>query len=243
MFDLEESILKWRGEMLAAGLESPDALDELESHLRDDVARQTRMGIDQSRAFENAVQQIGRAVVLKKEFAKDGGVKWAILGRLKAILLGHEELPSFEDFSPAGVQILALAPEEARCHRHNFVGTEHLLLGLIKPNSGTVSNVMTRLGLDAASVRKEIENAVRNFPVGEAAGKIPFTPRARRALQLAADEAQLLNQPTIGAEHIFLGLILEGDGVAARILKNLGIGLEKAREETMTEMRANPGAS
>jgi ATP-dependent Clp protease ATP-binding subunit ClpC len=102
---------------------------------------------------------------------------------------------------------------------------------------------MTRLGLDAASVRKEIENAVRNFPVGEAAGKIPFTPRARRALQLAADEAQLLNQPRIGAEHIFLGLILEGDGVAARILKNLGIGLEKAREETMTEMRANPGAS
>jgi ATP-dependent Clp protease ATP-binding subunit ClpC len=148
-----------------------------------------------------------------------------------------------ENFAPNARQALELAPEEARRFKHDFVGTEHLLLSLTRVPSGVVANVIGRLGLDSDSVRLEIEKLVSHgVATAGAAAEIPFTPRAKRALQLAADEASVFNQDQIRPEHVFLGLLLEGSGVAALVLKQLGVGIERAREEVLKEVRANPDA-
>jgi hypothetical protein len=244
MFDLEQAILEWRRQMLAAGIRTPEAVDELEGHLRDDVEAQRRSGIAAERAFENAVQRLGSAALLKKEFAKTAAPHWRLLRKLKAALPGFREIPipALDDFAPAARQTLELAPEEARHFHHDFVGTEHVLLGLAQSQSAIVSNIMRRLGISAEAVRQEIEKVVFFGPAHPAAANIPLTPRARKALQLAAVEARKLNQPRVNPEHIFLGLILEGSGVAALVLKNLGVRIERAREETLKEMRASSGS-
>lgn len=245
MFDLEQAVLEWRRRMLAAGIRTPEAVDELEGHLRDDVEAQTHAGISAERAFENAVRRLGDAVLLKKEFAKTATAYGRLLRKLKAALLGFREvpIPALDDFAPAARQALRFAPEEARHFHHDFVGTEHVLLGLAQSQSTIVSNVMRRLGISAEAVRQEIEKVVFFGPVHAPVANIPLTPRARKALQLAAVEAHKLNQPRVNPEHIFLGLILEGSGVAALVLKNLGVRVETAREETLKEMRASPSAS
>ena len=244
MFNLDQAITEWRRQMIAGGMKFPEVLDEMESHLREDVEQQRLSGMTGERAFKIAVLRLGEAVTLREEFLKTRGTRWALLRKLKRILLGVDELPfpPSEDFAPAARQTLKLAPEEARHFHHDFIGTEHVLLGLTKSNSRIVSNVMQRLGVDGEAVRLEIQKIVHFGQPHKAVATIPFTPRARKALRLAADEARTLNQPRIGAEHILLGLIIEGSGVAAMVLKNLGVQLERAREEILTEMRANPDA-
>jgi ATP-dependent Clp protease ATP-binding subunit ClpC len=126
---------------------------------------------------------------------------------------------------------------------HDFIGTEHVLLGLLKSQSGIVPNVMGRLGVEFDSIRAEIEKVIGpGLPAHRVAANIPYTPRATRALALAAKEAEGLNQAQVSPEHIFLGLIKEGTGVAAVVLNNLGVDIGRARGEIVKEMNLRKSA-
>ncbi len=146
---------------------------------------------------------------------------------------------NLNNFTPRAQQVLALARKEADRFSHNFVGTEHLLLGLIKLGQGVAVNVLQRMGLDLDNVRQEIEKEVRGGGEGKSTGNIPYTPRVKKVLSLAAKEAKALNHTYVGTEHILLGLLREGDGVAAKVLKNLDIDIEQCRQEILKEL--DPG--
>lgn len=345
--------------MSADGMKSSAILDELEEHLREDVAERMRAGQDAESAFEAAAKQIGQSDSLRREFRKAGGARspaerWLILiallfvsfivflssitiiacyngtwqramafaavagalavvggskfavrfmpivrnttaritaclaligtglaaatfygnyvvprletypGQLPAMMLWAvfliavftcagmslikryqldlAALPLLEDFAPSGRLALEAAPAAARYFHHNFVGTEHLLLSLTDSPSGTVTNVMRNLGISADAVRREITKIVGVDASGPgAADLIPMTPRARHALRLAADEANRMRSPLVGSEHIFLGLLREGSGVAAIVLKTLGVSADSAKEEILREISAKGG--
>src|SRR5580704_2305586 len=150
---------------------------------------------------------------------------------------------SNQNFTPRAQQVLALARKEADRFNHNFVGTEHLLLGLIKLGQGVAVNVLQKLGLDLETVRMEVEKQVGTGPDQKMIGNIPYTPRVKKVLSLAAKEAKNLNHTYVGTEHILLGLLREGDGVAARVLKNLDIDIEQTRQEILKELDPNFSAS
>ncbi len=143
------------------------------------------------------------------------------------------------DFTPRAQQVLALARKEADRFNHNFVGTEHLLLGLIKLGQGVAVNVLQKLGLDLETLRLEVEKQVGTGPDQKMIGNIPYTPRVKKVLALATKEARALNHTYVGTEHILLGLLREGDGVAARVLKNLDVDIEQARQEILKELDPN----
>jgi len=147
------------------------------------------------------------------------------------------------NFTPRAQQVLALARKEADRFNHNFVGTEHLLLGLIKLGQGVAVNVLQKLGLDLETVRMEVEKQVGTGPDQKMIGNIPYTPRVKKVLALANKEAKNLNHTYVGTEHILLGLLREGDGVAARVLKNLDIDIEQTRQEILKELDPNFSAS
>ncbi len=146
---------------------------------------------------------------------------------------------AMNNFTPRAQQVLALARKEADRFNHNFVGTEHLLLGLIKLGQGVAVNVLQKLGLDLETVRMEVEKQVGTGPDQKMIGNIPYTPRVKKVLSLAAREAKALNHTYVGTEHILLGLLREGDGVAARVLKNLDVDIEQARQEILKELDPN----
>ena len=146
---------------------------------------------------------------------------------------------SMSNFTPRAQQVLALARKEADRFNHNFVGTEHLLLGLIKLGQGVAVNVLQKLGLDLETVRMEVENLVGTGPDQKMIGNIPYTPRVKKVLALANKEAKALNHTYVGTEHILLGLLREGDGVAARVLKKLDIDIEQTRQEILKELDPN----
>src|ERR1700754_1331900 len=146
---------------------------------------------------------------------------------------------AMNNFTPRAQQVLALARKEADRFNHNFVGTEHLLLGLIKLNQGVAVNVLQKLGLDLDTVRMEVEKQVGTGPDQKMIGNIPYTPRVKKVLALAAKEAKALNHTYVGTEHILLGLLREGDGVAARVLKNLDVDIEQTRQEILKELDPN----
>src|SRR6266436_2349300 len=125
------------------------------------------------------------------------------------------------DFTPRAQHVLVLARKEAERFKHNCVGTEHLLLGLIKLGQGVAVNVLQKMGLDLERVRMELEKHVGPHPATNMVGNIPSTPRVKKVLALAGKEAKALNHPYVGTEHILLGLLREGEGVAARVLKSL----------------------
>lgn len=135
--------------------------------------------------------------------------------------------------------MLALARQEADRLKHSFVGTEHLLLGLIKLGQGVAVTVLQKLGLDLETVRLEVAKQVGPGPDQKVFGNIPYTPRVKKVLALAAKEARALNHTYIGTEHILLGLLREGDGVAARVLKNLDVDVEQTRQEVLRELEPN----
>jgi len=143
------------------------------------------------------------------------------------------------NFTPRAQQVLALARKEADQFNHNFVGTEHLLLGLIKLGQGVAVNVLQKMGLDLETVRMEVEKQVGTGPDQKMIGNIPYTPRVKKVLALAAKEAKALNHTYVGTEHILLGLLREGDGVAARVLKNLDVDIEQTRQEILKELDPN----
>src|SRR6187549_520077 len=124
------------------------------------------------------------------------------------------------NFTPRAQQVLALARKEADRFNHNYVGTEHLLLGLIKLGQGVAVNVLQKMGLDLETVRMEVEKQVGSGPETKMVGNVPYTPRVKKVLALAGKEAKALNHSYVGTEHILLGLLREGEGVAARVLKS-----------------------
>lgn len=143
------------------------------------------------------------------------------------------------NFTPRAQQVLALARKEADRFNHNYVGTEHLLLGVIKLGQGVAINVLQKMGLDLETVRMEVEKQVGAGPETKMAGNIPYTPRVKKVLALASKEAKSLQHSYVGTEHILLGLLREGEGVAARVLKGLDIDLERTRNEIMKELDPN----
>jgi ATP-dependent Clp protease ATP-binding subunit ClpC len=143
------------------------------------------------------------------------------------------------NFTPRAQQVLALARKEADRFNHNYVGTEHLLLGLIKLGQGVAVNVLQKMGVDLDTVRLEVEKQVGTGPESKVSGNIPYTPRVKKVLALAGKEAKALNHSYVGTEHILLGLLREGEGVAARVLKSLDIDLERARNEILKELDPN----
>jgi Clp amino terminal domain, pathogenicity island component len=348
MPDLEIRIAQWRRQMIAGGIAAPEVLDELESHLREDIDQRMRSGLSAQQAFEAAVEKIGEVRVLKSEFAKSGlpkssnrltlvrigcvlvallfllinawtlfvsdldpversaslvfvvaavgalylsafrfrqsmipvlcsarGVKaikfmplflavWPLIAICNAaqILPVHIGLAGemlfwnlcgacafaigiihycwrycdpFDAFTAApwsfaARQSLELARAEASGLYHDFIGTEHLLLGLLNSESDVIPGILKKLDVDETAIKAEIRKLAVAGPVHEVPAEIPLTPRARKALGLAAEEAKGRHRSAPGPEHIFLGLLLEGNGVAALALKNLDVQIEKARK-------------
>jgi hypothetical protein len=374
MFSLEHAVAVWRRQMAASGIKSAEVLDELESHLRDDVEEQVRSGAEVEPAFDSAVRRIGTAATLRNEFAKSNrlqgkasrrfmrilyfisaavavlidlwtlisfelstverlagscalaGFAWYLgrlpfsrllrgvpharfLGMLKigSILLqlwtllalltalrvvqvevgvvtamvmwslcaafvltllactfnggyGDESssggwlsptrpaprpmppnrphppgsdmpLPPSSAFTPTAQRALEVAHQEALRLGHDFVGTEHVLLGVLKMSQGVLAQVFQSSNMDREAVRMEIHRLISPLQAQPVTTEIPLTPRARKALQLARGEAAGVEHRSIGTEHIFLGLLLEGGGVAALALRNLGIRIERMRYE------------
>ena len=143
------------------------------------------------------------------------------------------------NFTPRAQQVLALARKEADRFNHNYVGTEHLLLGLIKLGQGVAVSVLERMGLDLESVRMEVEKQVGTGPDQKVSGNIPYTPRVKKVLALANKEAKALNHSYVGTEHILLGLLREGEGVAARVLQTLDVDIQRTRNEILSEIDPN----
>ncbi|MFA5177139.1 MAG: ATP-dependent Clp protease ATP-binding subunit [Candidatus Omnitrophota bacterium] len=139
----------------------------------------------------------------------------------------------FNRFTERARKVIILAKEEARRFNHDYIGTEHILLGLIREGEGVASTVLQKLGLSLENIRLEVEKLVQPGPTTQIIGDIPFTPRAKKALELAAEEARSLGHNYIGTEHLLLGLIREGEGIASQVLLNLGLDLNSVRNEVM----------
>ena len=143
------------------------------------------------------------------------------------------------NFTPRAQQVLALSRKEADRFNHNYVGTEHLLLGLIKLGQGVAVNVLQKMGLELETVRMEVEKQIGSGPETKMLGNIPYTPRVKKVLALSQKEARQLNHNYVGTEHILLGLLREGEGAAARILKSLDVDIERCRMEILKELDPN----
>jgi ATP-dependent Clp protease ATP-binding subunit ClpC len=149
--------------------------------------------------------------------------------------------PGISNLTPKAEQVLAFARKEADRLKHGFVGTEHILLGMLALGQGTAVEVLTSVGIDVETVRDKIETFVGVGTERARGGRVPYTPRVKRALALAAKEAQTLKNAYVGTEHLLLGLMGEGDGVAARVLRQLGVDLQMLRREVFR--RIDPNAS
>jgi hypothetical protein len=291
MFDLDRAIAGWRRQMSAAGLESFESLDELESHLRDDVEMRMRSGLTAEQAFTAAVREIGSAKSLKGEFEKNlaqdpfkhewrarlakifvfglagcalmTGVSWlfklpfgvelplsgfafaALLVGFVWLLLTARRAAANQGSLPVDDSMLAAeakqsletARREAMRFHHDFIGTEHALLGLFEAQDGIVAKVLRDCGLERGMVREEIEKIIGVGLDRETDQVLPCacTPRLKRAMQLAAREAAAMKPNSVGAEHLLLGLLIEGQGVAGLVLRRLGVSLEAARAAILRE--------
>lgn len=147
----------------------------------------------------------------------------------------------FEKFTERARKVLSFAQDEAQQFKHNYIGTEHLLLGLVREGDGVAAKALRNLGVELSEVRRQVE-----FIVGHGErlvlGEIGMTPRAKKVMELAVDEARRMNHHYVGTEHLLLGLIREGEGIAAGVLVSLGITLEQARNEVL-RIIGQPGAS
>lgn len=144
----------------------------------------------------------------------------------------------FDRFTDRARKVMTLAREEARRFNHEYIGTEHILLGLVKEGSGVAANVLQNLDIELKKIRIEIEKIVQTGPDLVSVGQLPFTPRVKKVLEYAMDEARNLGHNYIGTEHLLLGLLREQEGVAAQVLLNLGVKLEDVREEVISVLGA-----
>jgi bifunctional DNase/RNase len=146
--------------------------------------------------------------------------------------LNQDDRDRFAKFTERAKKVLSLAQEEAQRFQHNYIGTEHLLLGLVREGEGVAAQVLRNLGVELNKVRSAVE-----FTIGRGdrivLGEIGLTPRVKKVIELAVDEARLLNHHYIGTEHLLLGLVREGEGIAAGVLESLGANLEKVRTQTI----------
>jgi ATP-dependent Clp protease ATP-binding subunit ClpA len=146
----------------------------------------------------------------------------------------------FDKFTERARTVLSLAQEEAQRFNHHYIGTEHLLLGLVREGDGVAANVLSNLGVHLASVRAEVERVIgRGDHIVQ--GDLGLTPRAKKVVELAVDEARRLGHHSIGTEHLLLGLVREGEGIAAGVLQSLGVTLEGLRQTTIQVL--SPSAS
>ena len=145
----------------------------------------------------------------------------------------------FERLTDRARKVMALANQEAQRFNHEYIGTEHILLGLVKEGSGVGANVLKNLDIDLRKVRLEVEKLVKSGPEMVTMGKLPQTPRAKKVIEYAIEEARNLNHNYVGTEHLLLGLLREHDGVAAQVLMNLGLKLEEVREEVLQLLGAS----
>src|SRR5437867_1489484 len=138
----------------------------------------------------------------------------------------------FDKFTERARKVLTLANEEAQRFNHNYIGTEHILLGLVREGDGVAARVLANLGIELPKVRSAVE-----FIIGRGdrmvMGEIGLTPRAKKVIELAVDEAKRLNHHYIGTEHLLLGLVREGEGIAAGVLESLGVSLDKVRAQVI----------
>ena len=139
----------------------------------------------------------------------------------------------YERFTDRARKVMQLANQEAQRFNHEYIGTEHVLLGLIKEGSGVAANVLKNLDVDLRKIRLEVEKLVQSGPDMVTMGKLPQTPRAKKVIEYSMEEARNLNHNYVGTEHILLGLLREQEGVAAQVLMNLGLKLEEVREEVL----------
>ena len=144
----------------------------------------------------------------------------------------------FERFTDRARKVMALANQEAQRFNHEYIGTEHILLGLVKEGNGVGANVLRNLDVDVKKLRLEIEKLVKSGPDMVTMGKLPQTPRAKKVIEFAIEEARSLNHNYVGTEHILLGLLRESEGVAAQVLMNLGLKLEDVRQEVLNLLGA-----
>ncbi|TWT94592.1 ATP-dependent Clp protease ATP-binding subunit [Stieleria varia] len=139
----------------------------------------------------------------------------------------------YERFTDRARKVMQLANQEAQRFNHEYIGTEHILLGLVKEGSGVAANVLKNLDVDLRKIRLEVEKLVQSGPEMVTVGKLPQTPRAKKVIEYSMEEARNLNHSYVGTEHILLGLLREQEGVAAQVLMNLGLKLEDVREEVL----------
>ena len=144
----------------------------------------------------------------------------------------------FEKFSERARRVLTIAQEEARNLNHSYIGTEHILLGLVREEEGVAAKVLTNLGIGLGKVRSAVEFIIERSEK-PSTGDIGLTPRAKRVIELAIDEARSLGHNYIGTEHLLLGLLREGEGIAASVLDSFSINLERARAEIVRMLSQN----
>jgi ATP-dependent Clp protease ATP-binding subunit ClpC len=147
----------------------------------------------------------------------------------------------FDRFTERARKVMSLARQEAQRFNHDYIGTEHILLGLVQEGSGVAAQVLKNLDVELRKIRIEVEKIVKNGTNMVTMGQLPFTPRAKKVLELALEEAQNLGHNYIGTEHLLLGLIRENEGIAAQVLMNLGTKLEEVREEVLELLGADQG--
>src|SRR3977135_1964481 len=145
----------------------------------------------------------------------------------------------YERFTDRARKVMQLANQEAQRFNHEYIGTEHILLGLVKEGSGVAANVLKNLDIDLRKIRLEIEKIVQSGPDMVTMGKLPQTPRAKKVIEYSIEEARNLNHNYVGTEHLLLGLLREQEGVAAQVLMNLGLKLEDVREEVLNLLGHN----
>src|SRR3984957_6536513 len=146
---------------------------------------------------------------------------------------GRRALSMFERFTDRARRVVVLAQEEARMLNHNYIGTEHILLALIRESGGGGAQALESLGVTEGAARHEVEEIARRGQAGPQRGPLPFTPPAKKTLQLSLREAIALGHAYIGTEHILLGLLREDDGVAIRVLNGLGVDPDRVRQQVI----------
>jgi ATP-dependent Clp protease ATP-binding subunit ClpC len=145
----------------------------------------------------------------------------------------------YERFTDRARKVMQLANQEAQRFNHEFIGTEHILLGLVKEGSGVAAFTLKNLGIDVRKVRLEVEKLVCSGDKEVQMGKLPQTPRAKQVVSFAIEEAQSLGHGYVGTEHLLLGLIREPEGVASTVLTNLGLSVQSIREATLAILSAD----
>src|SRR5947209_1485656 len=139
----------------------------------------------------------------------------------------------YERFTDRARKVMQLANQEAQRFNHEYIGTEHILLGLVKEGTGVAANVLKNLDIDLRKIRLEVEKIVQAGPDMVTMGKLPQTPRAKKVIEYSIEEARTLNHNYVGTEHLLLGLLREQEGVAAQVLMNLNLKLDEVRSEVL----------